>query len=127
MPTYLDRYLSGEREVVWRELTALGPAIRDEPLFPNRERTAHANVHMGIRRAGAFRTGVAAGERELTYSRLLDHTATIAGLGRPLEPLQSILHLALEALAAKLLQHPTPPTWRKCEVSAKLQATGGGV
>ena len=32
MPTYLQRYLDGEREAVWAELTALGPAIRQEPL-----------------------------------------------------------------------------------------------
>jgi hypothetical protein len=32
MPTYLQRYLDGEHEAVWAELTALGPAIRQEPL-----------------------------------------------------------------------------------------------
>lgn len=30
---YLERYLHGEREVVWAELTALGPLVREEPLY----------------------------------------------------------------------------------------------
>ncbi|BDI29847.1 hypothetical protein CCAX7_18980 [Capsulimonas corticalis] len=33
MPSYLERYQSGEREQVWSELTALGAAVRTEPLF----------------------------------------------------------------------------------------------
>jgi hypothetical protein len=32
-PTYLERYLSGEYEVVWTELVGLGERVRDEPLF----------------------------------------------------------------------------------------------
>jgi hypothetical protein len=31
--TYLERYLAGEYEPVWDELTALGAAVRDEPLY----------------------------------------------------------------------------------------------
>jgi len=31
-PTYLERYLSGEYELVWAELVALGERVRDEPL-----------------------------------------------------------------------------------------------
>jgi len=33
MPSYLDRYLSGENEQVWDELIALGAAVREEPLY----------------------------------------------------------------------------------------------
>jgi hypothetical protein len=33
MPTYLQRYNAGEREQVWDELLAFGPAVRDEPLY----------------------------------------------------------------------------------------------
>lgn len=32
MTTYLERYLAGEREAVWAELSALGGAIQEEPL-----------------------------------------------------------------------------------------------
>ncbi len=53
MTSYLDRYLAGEREAVWRELTALGPAIATEPLASDaravaREtmRRARANVEL---------------------------------------------------------------------------------
>jgi hypothetical protein len=35
VPSYLDRYLSGEREQVWADLLALGPAVRDEPVYPD--------------------------------------------------------------------------------------------
>jgi hypothetical protein len=31
--SFLDRYLLGEHEQVWAELTALGSAIQDEPLY----------------------------------------------------------------------------------------------
>jgi hypothetical protein len=31
MPSYLDRYLGGEREAVWAELLALGEVVQDEP------------------------------------------------------------------------------------------------
>ena len=60
-------------------------------------------------------------------SRLLDNSAAIASFGHPLEPLHRILYTILECLAAKFFEHPTPPTWRESEVSAKLHATGGGV
>ncbi len=33
MPTYLERYIAGEREAVWDELLALGAAIREQPLY----------------------------------------------------------------------------------------------
>ena len=33
MATYLQRYIEGEHEAVWDELLALGPAIREEPLY----------------------------------------------------------------------------------------------
>ena len=33
MPTFLDRYRSGEREQVWAELIALGAKVREEPLY----------------------------------------------------------------------------------------------
>ena len=61
MPTYLDRYLAGEREAVWAELTALGPAIRDEPLFADAQAVARetmtrarANVELLIERLTAL-------------------------------------------------------------------------
>lgn len=40
MPTYLQRYLDGEREAVWAELTALGSAIRERPLFDDAQAVA---------------------------------------------------------------------------------------
>ena len=61
MPTYLERYLAGEREAVWAELTALGSAIRDEPLFADAQavaretmRRARANVEVLVRRLTAL-------------------------------------------------------------------------
>lgn len=33
MSSYLERYLAGERERVWDELTALGAAVREEPVY----------------------------------------------------------------------------------------------
>jgi len=36
--SYLERYRSGEHEAVWAELTALGPSVREAPLFAD----AHA-------------------------------------------------------------------------------------
>ena len=57
MPTYVDRYFAGEREAVWAELTALGPAIRDEPLFADASAVARetmtrarANVELLVQR-----------------------------------------------------------------------------
>src|SRR5260370_39640856 len=60
-------------------------------------------------------------------SGLLDNSAAIASFGLPLEPLQRIPYASLERLAAKFFEHPSPPTWREREVSAKLHATGGAV
>src|SRR5260221_13151377 len=31
--TYLERYTNGEYEPVWNELQALGPAVRQEPVY----------------------------------------------------------------------------------------------
>ncbi|HLJ80791.1 MAG TPA: hypothetical protein VKT52_04840 [Ktedonobacterales bacterium] len=61
MPTYLERYLAGEREAVWAELTTLGPAIRDEPLFADAQAVARetmtrarANVELLVQRLTAL-------------------------------------------------------------------------
>ena len=61
MPTYLERYLAGEREAVWEELTALGAAIRDEPLFADAQavaretmRRARTNVELLVGRLSAL-------------------------------------------------------------------------
>lgn len=35
MAPYLDRYLSGEHEQVWRELTQLGAQVRSDPVYPD--------------------------------------------------------------------------------------------
>lgn len=48
MRTFLSRYLDGERERVWAELVALGPAVREEPLASE----AHAVARETMRRAG---------------------------------------------------------------------------
>lgn len=57
MATYLDRYLAGQREAVWAELTALGPAIRNEPLVADARAVARetmtrarANVELLVQR-----------------------------------------------------------------------------
>jgi hypothetical protein len=65
-------------------------------------------------------------EREVP-SGLLANAATIASFGPPPEPLQRVLYVSLERLAAKCFEYPTPPSWRESEVSAILDATGGGV
>lgn len=49
MPTYLERYLAGEREAVWTELMAVGPSVRDEPLYSD----ARAVARETMRRARA--------------------------------------------------------------------------
>ena len=40
MSSYLERYRAGEREQVWAELVALGPAVRDEAVFPDAQAVA---------------------------------------------------------------------------------------
>jgi hypothetical protein len=40
MATYLERYLAGERERVWREIVALGDAVREEPALADAEAVA---------------------------------------------------------------------------------------
>lgn len=61
MPTYLERYRAGERAAVWSELTALGPVIRDEPLFADAQAVARetmtrarANVELLVQRLTAL-------------------------------------------------------------------------
>lgn len=44
MATYLERYLAGEREAVWEELTAFGAAIREEPLFADAQAVARETM-----------------------------------------------------------------------------------
>jgi hypothetical protein len=41
MQTYLDRYLEGDNIGVWSELVALGPAVRDEPVFADAQSVAY--------------------------------------------------------------------------------------
>lgn len=40
MRSYLERYLDGEQIGVWAELTALGPAVREEPVFQDAQAVA---------------------------------------------------------------------------------------
>jgi hypothetical protein len=61
MLTYLERYLAGEREAVWAELTARGSAIGDEPLAADAQavaretmRRARANVELVAQRLTAL-------------------------------------------------------------------------
>lgn len=44
MPTYLQRYLDGEREAVWAELAALGAAIHEQPLFDDAQAVARETM-----------------------------------------------------------------------------------
>lgn len=44
MTTYLQRYLADEREAVWAELTALGPAVRERPLFDDAQSVARETM-----------------------------------------------------------------------------------
>jgi len=46
---FLRRYQAGDRESVWREMTALGAAVRDEPYFDD----AWATARETMQRAGA--------------------------------------------------------------------------
>jgi hypothetical protein len=59
--TYLERYLAGEHEHVWAELTALSAAVREEPVFSDalavaREtmRRARHNIELLVARLGAL-------------------------------------------------------------------------
>lgn len=61
MSTYLQRYLDGEREAVWAELMALGPGIRQEPLYSDARAVARetmmrarANVELLVERLTAL-------------------------------------------------------------------------
>jgi len=40
MRSYLERYLDGEHVGVWAELAALGPAVREEPVFRDAQAVA---------------------------------------------------------------------------------------
>ena len=42
--SFPERYQSGEHEAVWAELTALGPAIQDEPLYSDALAVAHETM-----------------------------------------------------------------------------------
>jgi hypothetical protein len=44
MPTYLERYRAGEHEAVWRELVALGPAVREERVLPDARAVARETM-----------------------------------------------------------------------------------
>ena len=57
----------------------------------------------------------------------LDNAVSIASFGYPLEPLQQIVYARLDQLAAKCFEHPSQPTWRESEVSARLHETEGDV
>src|SRR5258707_69394 len=78
MPTYLERYLAGEHEQVWAELSARGPAIRAEPLFAEAQAVARetmtrprANVALLVQRLtslGYRFIGDALGPRPTPYA-----------------------------------------------------------
>jgi hypothetical protein len=44
MPTYLERYLAGEQEQVWRELQSLGEQVCDEPTFTDARAVAQETM-----------------------------------------------------------------------------------
>jgi hypothetical protein len=44
MPSYLERYLNGEREQVWNELIALGESVRQEPLYSDARAVAQETM-----------------------------------------------------------------------------------
>lgn len=59
--SYLDRYLAGEHEAVWRELAALGPAVREPPVWDDARavaaetmRRVRHDVELLVARLGAM-------------------------------------------------------------------------
>lgn len=101
--TYLDRYLAGEHEAVWTELTALGPAIREQPLFADAQAVARetmtrarANVELLVQRLTALGyrfTGDVIGPPPAPYAPPSDESLTAL---RNLEAQHGILPLAIE-------------------------------
>src|SRR5580658_5074695 len=74
MPTYIDRYLAGERVAVWNELIALGEAVRRKPVQADANavaeetmRRARQNIEVLIPRLSGvgYRFAAPAIEREL--------------------------------------------------------------
>ncbi len=41
---YVERYVGGEFEVVWNELQALGPAVREEPAYSQARQVAEETM-----------------------------------------------------------------------------------
>ncbi len=103
MPTYLERYLAGEREAVWAELASLGTAIRDQPLFADAQavaretmRRARANVELLAQRLttlGYRFVGDALGPRPTPY--VPPNGESLAAL-RDLERQHGVLPLSIE-------------------------------
>jgi hypothetical protein len=101
--TYLDRYLVGEREAVWAELTALGSAIREQPLFADAQAVARetmtrarANVELLVQRLTALGyrfTGDVIGPPPTPHA--LPSDESLAAL-RTLEAQYGILPLAIK-------------------------------
>lgn len=95
MTGYLDRYLAGEREAVWAELTALGSAIQDEPLAVDAQavaretmRRARTNVELLVGRLTAL------GYRFLSDPHVPPGDESLAAL-RELETQYGLLPLSL--------------------------------
>lgn len=113
MVSYRDRYLSGEHEQVWRELTQLGAQMRSDPVYPDalavaREtmRRARHNIEILIprlRQAGyAFGFHALGLEETLsslaeTYQVFLPPPPDIGGQLDALEERAGVLPLSLRA------------------------------
>jgi hypothetical protein len=81
MRSYLERYLDGESVGVWAELTALGPAVRQEPVYgyaravaEEMMRRARQNVALLVERLGALEYRFAEPDRVWTPPD--DHVTT---------------------------------------------------
>jgi hypothetical protein len=102
--TYLDRYLAGEREAVWTELTALGPTIREQPLFADAQAVARetmtrarTNVELLVQRLtdlGYCFMGDVIGPRPAPYAQPSDESLMAL---RALEAEHGVLPLAIES------------------------------
>jgi hypothetical protein len=148
MATYLDRYPHGDHEQVWAELVALGPTVREEPLYSDawavaRETMRRARLNMEsliprLRAAGydfGYAWLVARAEWELENHKPLtpDDLNQMREMGVGEELLQEMAEHDREEILWKLeearQEHPilSPPSPNVHEQLAELESIAGAI
>jgi hypothetical protein len=114
MSTYLDRYLAGEYEAVWDELTALGDKVRQEPLYSDAIAVARETMRLARHNVELIVSRLRESGYEFQGDGIILPTTNVAEQIAELEAIAGMLPLSLRTwyeIVGEVSLMGTHPDW----------------